>query len=468
MLLYRKILRKLEKNIGFYTIIFVVLIIANVNKNIKLYESENGIIETDAISYYAYLPAFFIYKDIGLTFKDSTNFKCDYKIWASKTESGKYVIKTTMGVAIAYMPFFLITHNILLIFKKNACGYSTPYKISLIISSLFFLFCGLFFVKRILEVLFNNKTNNWIISFILLTLGFGTNLFFYSVYSPAFSHVFSFAIISAYIYFSIKWINNISWKNSLIIGLLLGWISLIRPTNVIISLFTFFLFIQKYQFIQIFKYYKYILIILIFTLLVWTPQFLYWKFVSGNYFYYSYGSNEKFFFNNPHIFNGLFGFRKGFFIYTPVMFFAFIGFIFLNKEVKKILIPILITTFFYIYITLSWWCWWYGGSLGMRPFIDFYALWSIPLCAFLNYIVTIKKWILKICILSVYLFAFTLNLVYTKQIRTCGLHYDSMTWQAYKCSFLTTKPKCDFYGLLCQPDYELAQKGIDKCYPVNR
>ncbi len=64
------------------------------------------------------------------------------------------------------------------------------------------------------------------------------------------------------------------------------------------------------------------------------PQLLYWKLVSGNWLFYSYG-NEGFDFLHPHIFDGLFCFKNGWLSYTPIMLFGLIGIVLMHKKKKK-------------------------------------------------------------------------------------------------------------------------------------
>ena len=61
------------------------------------------------------------------------------------------------------------------------------------------------------------------------------------------------------------------------------------------------------------------------VVLVWVPQMIYWKEMTGRWLYFSYGSDERFFFGDPAIIKGLFSYRKGLFIYTPLLLFAFAG-----------------------------------------------------------------------------------------------------------------------------------------------
>jgi hypothetical protein len=95
--------------------------------------------------------------------------------------------------------------------------------------------------------------------------------------------------------------------------------------------------------------------------------------------YYSYG-DEGFFFTNPQIINGLFSYRKGWLIYTPLMIFALLGILTLaRRKFQQFFIPVLIFTVANIYVVYSWWCWWYGGSFGSRPMIDSYPLMAVAL-----------------------------------------------------------------------------------------
>jgi hypothetical protein len=105
---------------------------------------------------------------------------------------------------------------------------------------------------------------------------------------------------------------------------------------------------------------------------------MYWKYITGELFFNSY-VGEQFYFNNSHVLKGLFGFRKGWLIYTPIMLFSILGIYFLRNQLKHFFASISITLFIYIFVIFSWWCWWYGGSFGQRAMIDIYPLLAIPL-----------------------------------------------------------------------------------------
>ncbi len=139
---------------------------------------------------------------------------------------------------------------------------------------------------------------------------------------------------------------------------MIGLLSLIRPSNIIVILF-FFLYgvtdirslkacIKKISF-------KHILIVSLCIFSIWLPQYLYWKHTTGHYIFYSY-TDERFFFNKPKIIDGLFSFRKGWLTYTPVMFFALTGIALLKNNLKQLQLATIIFISINVYIIFSWWC----------------------------------------------------------------------------------------------------------------
>ena len=81
--------------------------------------------------------------------------------------------------------------------------------------------------------------------------------------------------------------------------------------------------------------------------------------------------------------NVLFSFRKGLFVYTPLILLAGFGLIaILSKPVK--LISMMIFLALSTYIIASWWNWYYGDSFGLRAFIDYYGIYALLIALFLN------------------------------------------------------------------------------------
>lgn len=186
---------------------------------------------------------------------------------------------------------------------------------------------------------------------------------------------------------------------------------------------------------------------------------LYWKKVTDFYLFNSY-IGEWFYFSKPHLIKCLLGFKKGWLIYTPIMAFALVGIYFLKKGKSNFFVISIVLVPLYFYIVSSWWCWWYGGSFGLRAMIDLYPLLAFSLAAFLNAMLYQRKLCSKITILFISLFI-ALNLFQTIQFHYNIIHYDGMNFKSYINSFgKTSKADCD-RTLLKSPDYDRALKGLD-------
>ena len=163
--------------------------------------------------------------------------------------------------------------------------------------------------------------------------------------------------------------------------------------------------------------------------IVCVPQLIYWRITTGHWIYYSYGEEG---FGRPHVIDGLFSFRKGWFIYTPLMFLAMLGFIPLWRrvEARAYAASAGITLAVYITVVFSWWCWYYGGSFGSRPMVDILALTALPLAAMMERIArrgAVARWLLGAVLCA----CITLNLFQHWQYTEVILRWDGMTRERY-------------------------------------
>lgn len=418
----------------------------------------NEIIHHDVISYWAYLPAAFIYHDLSFEFVSDLPAGFEGRIWTHSAENGNQVLKMTMGNSLLWTPFFLAAHAYAHVSEYQSDGYSLPYSIAIFIAGLFYLAVGLIFLNKTLKFYFNDLT----IALVLILLVFGTNLLHYAVIEPGMSHVYSFCLFSMYLFVTMRWSTTRSWSNSLKLGLITGLIILVRPSNIVVVLIpllwgvtTIKSFKEK---LHIFFKCKYRIIFAVFVALgVVSLQIIYWKSVTGEFFYYSYG-DEGFFFLHPHIIDGLFSYRNGWLVYTPVMLFALLGFWYLKKQIPGLFWTILIFLIVNIYIIFCWWCWWYGGSFGARTMIESYAFLSLPLAAVIQKI-SEKHRIVRGIFIIIFGTLVWVNLFQMRQYRTSLLHWDSMSKKAYWGIFLKGYFPDKYQEMLESPDYESAKAG---------
>ncbi|MDP1799796.1 MAG: hypothetical protein Q8L81_00490 [Bacteroidota bacterium] len=451
------------KQLNTNLVIFITLIaITWVNFNIVRWQKGNIILH-DVNSYYSYLPATFYEHDLTLSFlEDSLNRKVEEKYyWPNQDKHGNKVIKMTMGMALTYLPFFGAAHVYCKLFNEEANGFSDPYHFAVQFSSLFYFLIGLIFLLRTLKLYFNRK----VIFITSLSIIFGTNIIYYLTNGAGMSHAATFAFVAAFIYYTIKWHGTQTFRSAFIIGFLGGIITLIRPINILVFIIFFLYdvnsikeFIEKIKLLL--KHYWQIAIIALLGVLIFLPQLIYWKWLTGSFFINSY-VGERFYFNNPHIIDGLFSFRKGWLIYSPIMIFSLIGFYYLKKNNKPFFTALLIFIPIYLYVVFSWWCWWYGGSYGQRPLIDIYPLLAIPFAAFVAHIQNSNA-LKRSVIYTIMVVFLLLNIFQTMQAKWNVIHYDSMTREAYFDALFRIIKNPEREKFLKHPDYEKARQGIDE------
>ncbi|HSO88316.1 MAG TPA: hypothetical protein VLQ91_17310 [Draconibacterium sp.] len=455
---------KLKNNISKVSIYLSLLTVVTIMLIAKDWTRENKVIVADVVSYYAYLPAAFIFNDIKLEHRETYDKGI---FWPEPLPDGNKVIKTSMGMSILYSPFFFASHGVAKVMGWEAFGYSPIYKIGLLTSAVFYLFIGLFFLRRILKIYFSEQ----ITALTILTIVLGTNLLNYATYDACTSHVYNFALINVFIWYTIQWYKSPQFFNLILLGLLSGLITLVRPSNIIVLVFffTYGIFTKenlKERIRLIFTKFHWFLFMALAFVLVWVPQFIYWWKITGHFVVNSY-PDEQFFWGNPHFFDGFFSYRKGWLVYTPVMIFALLGIPFLFKKLKEFSWAIFVFISVATYIIVSWWCWWYGGSFGMRSFVDYYGLLAIPMALLFSLIWDFRK-NAKIIVLSIFFLSILQNNFFLEKYKRSSIHYDSTSKASFWHSFWYLRPQEGYWELLERPDYAKALEGIDAITTENK
>lgn len=454
----------LRSNLSKYSILFVLLVVSVIILSAKHWKKSDKVIAMDVVSYYAYLPATFIFNDIKLENRETFD---NGLFWPEPLDDGHQVIKTSMGMSMLYSPFFFISHGIAKLTGDKANGFTTVYKVGLLVSSVFYLFLGLFFLRRILKKYFSEEVT----ALTILTVALGTNLLNYATYDACMSHVYNFALINVFVWYTIEWFKSPRLLSLLFLGFLSGLIALVRPSNIIILLF-FFIYgvFSKETLIKRFglvfsKFHWFVFMGLAFVV-VWIPQFVYWWSITGHIFVNSY-PDEQFFWGNPHFISGFFSYRKGWLLYTPVMIFALAGIPVLFKKMKEFSWAIVVFMVLATYVIVSWWCWWYGGSFGMRSFIDYYGILAIPMALLFTVVWDYRKYS-KIIVLSIVILSVAQNYFFLEKYKRSSLHYDSTTKASFWFNFWKLNPQEGYWELLEKPDYEKALEGIDAIATENK
>lgn len=448
-----------------WILVLTAVAITYINFNNHLWKFKHKVVFQDVTAYYSYLPAAFIYKDLSFSFIDENPEFFKDKMFNSKTDDGRRFQKMTMGLAFMYLPFFVLGHISAHILGFETTGYSQPYYFALIFSALAWLLVGLYYLRKILILYFSE----WVSASTMVLVVFATNLLYYATLEAPMPHVYNFALFAAFAWYTVQWHTNPSVRNSLIIGIVFGLIVLIRPVNGIVVLFFAFYGVTslktlKYKLLLIAKHPSLILLITVAAFSVTIPQLLFWKFNTGDWIFYSYGK-ERFFFGNPQIVAGLFSYRKGWLLYTPVMVFTLLGLFALRGTLSVFRFPLIIMLALFIYVVYSWWCWWYGGSFGSRPMIDIYAMLSLPLASLIATAGQGSRMHRNV-LLGIFFLLMLLNFFQTYQYKKGMLHFDSMSKEAYWFNFGRLYTDSYYFELLDPVDYDSLIVGVHHPVPV--
>lgn len=418
------------------------------------------IVKNDVIIYYEYLTAAYMFNDLSFDFAFELPDDFDGDIWLEKGSDGAHFPKMTMGVAVMITPFYWVPFIVNELFDMGSYGYSSFFQFFVFIAALFYAGWSLLILRRILLKYFEDLVVTWT----LIGVFMATNLAYYVCAEPGMSHIYSFFLFVALLDITIKWHDHPNLKHSLFLGLILGLIFLVRPTNVVVAFIPLFYGVWnlrtfKSKWLLLKKNLSHFSLVIITGAVVCSLQFMFWKYSTNSWVIYGY-SDEGFFWNDPEILKGLFSFRKGWFVYTPIMVLSMIGILlFFNQKLKEFRVASVLFIVLNLYVIFSWWCWWYGGSFGQRALIESYGILALFLATFIFFAFNNTSKLIKRTAQIILVGFVCLNLFQMKQYSTSLLHWDSMNFTTYKAIFGKTKFPDNYSEMIDPPDYESAMEG---------
>ena len=399
----------------------------------------------DALGYYGYLPSFFIYHDAA-ELKWLPEIDKKYAVTggqlyqAGKCDNGNYVFNYFGGVAILQSPFFFAAHWLAGVYGYEKDGFSAPYQYAVAWSAVFYSLLSFFLLRKILLRFFNDSVTA--VSLLLLLLA--SNFIQYISIDSAMSHSFIFPLYALILYSTLKWHESPGIKWACLSGFVMGLAAICRPTELII----FFIPLlwnthtkeaakEKWKLVR--ENIKHVFFAIGFAFLGVLPQLIYWKAITGS-FLYDVGSKWEFL--SPH-FRVLFGWEKGWFIYTPVALLFVAGLFFVKKfPFRRSVITFCLLN---IYIIIAWHDWRYGASYSCRALVQSYPVFALPLAALVQRILE-TKWKYLLFLSGAYLVV--VNFFQIKQYNSGVLHYNDMNRKYYSRIYLNAHPSALDMSLL--------------------
>jgi hypothetical protein len=411
-----------------------------------------NILSWDTFGYHLYLPAAFIHHDVSIrdtTWVQSANntYKCTGTLYQlSLLPSGAWVNKYPMGMAMLWSPFFLGGHAVAGIVGAPQDGFSTPYRTALIVAALVYLLIGLLLLRKLLRLFFDDRVTAATLALIVL----GTNYLSLAVHGTGMPHIFLFSLGIAAIWHSIGWYREGRLRHALALGFVLGLMVVSRPSEIVWCLVPLFMGLHHVptHLNMLWQRRAQLFTMALVATAVCLPQLLYWKSLTGQWFYNSYDNpGEGFEFLHPYIGKVLFSARKGWYLYTPIMLMATLGIGLLWRRTKDLRWPVLAFFLANLYLIGSWSCWWYADSFGSRALVQSYGLMALPLGTVIVWLGR-ARWPLRTLGVALLLGLAGLNVFQTWQFENGLIHTSRMTWPAYRAVFGQAKAPPNWAELL--------------------
>lgn len=396
-----------------------------------------GVIKADARAYNAYLPAVFIYHDLQFNFFNEMEMEKYYDpnlVYHYRYDTGKGIVNRYFaGTAVMQTPFFFVARVWAWASGEPDDGYSRPFMLMITIGGLFYLIVGLVFINAFLSDMGIPEVARAIM---IPALAFGTHLFNYSIVEPGMSHVYSFALIAVFLRLAQRIFNQGNAKLWVVLAAVTGLIVLVRPVNGLVILSLPMIaggFNQLCEaLIKLFKTPSILAsAVIIGSGIVGIQSVIYWI-QTGDLWVYSY-DDEGFNWTDPHMIDILFSYKKGLFLYTPMLFLACLGLwqmAKVNQAKAALWVGFMLAV---TYVLSSWWSWWYGGSFSGRPFVEYIPFFAIPLAFLIRSI----KGKMQVAVVLIMFLITAINQFQTYQYRYYIIHWDEMTAESYWDVFLS-------------------------------
>jgi len=357
--------------------------------------------------------------------------------------NGFAITQYTCGVALMQLPFFGAAHAWAKATAQPANGYSAPYAAAVKCSSFVYAWLGLWLVFRMLRRIFSPVTA----ATTTALLAVGTNLWWFALHQAGMAHPPAFFLVAALMTLIPLGLQRPGMVVFAGIGACLGLLTLMRPTDLVFLLFPLMVGVSntahgRQRIALLWQNPKAVAGAALAFGAVLLPQLLFWKKYAGQWVYYSY-IGQGFDWGKPHLLQGIFEFNNGWLAYSPLMMFSIIGIIlytfrrtilrcqpsgiyaatgsaeFTGSGGSEISVTSTGSTEFtgsggsaisvtstgsaasagsaeswirlsrwflpvYLYITFSWWCFYYMNGFGARPMIHVYPLLAFPLTLLLE------------------------------------------------------------------------------------
>jgi hypothetical protein len=425
-----------KKTLIIWGIFFIILVFAALNRHSRSkpfhYSSQ---IMSDKAGYYVYLPALFLYEFNSSKFPSKVDSLTGNGFYLDPNNN-KIQSKYPVGVAVLLSPFFMVAHSYAIVSNNKTDGFSMPYQNAIDFASVFYVLLGLYFLNQFLL----NFSNQRLVTFSLISLFLGSNLYYYTIFEGGYSHVYTFFLFSCWLFLLKKFEKSKDLKYWFLIIAFASLIILVRQINVIFILLSIGLFSSTKDLFTHKRVKDWLIGIGVF-LCILSPQIIYNLYLTQTPFTYSYQNEGFIYWLNPKWIEVMFGFENGWITTNPIIILSIVGLYFLYKNDKKLGILTLLILVSCIYIYASWWAYKLGCSFGHRGFVDIYPFLSIPFTIAISTFLANKKQLIRSATIIFLAAGIIFNLKYVYTYDSCWPAVTEQSDFEIFWHFITSAPK---------------------------
>lgn len=395
----------------------------------NVYYNESVFNHHEVLQHYSYLPAFVFNKGVFHWEKYKYSF-------GANADIQQHAPNVNYGVALLQLPFFTAASFWPCYYCKDEAGFSLVYANSIRYAGLFYVILGLIALRKFLLFYFSDNTT----AFTLFLTVFGNMFFYYAFVRTEWPQSYQFFLFSVFLYMIHKWHQQSSYINSVLTGVIFGLITLVHFFDSYVFLFFLIWKLKPETTVKQKVYFLWenrlkLLVIAVASILMWLPQYIFNYSKTGTILLETVGTVSYDFFNGQ--FGNVFAsYKCGWFIYSPIILFVFLGIFFLPKSAPFNKWVFLACFLLIVYVYASSPQWYYTKTIGAQHLSPFMAVLSFPLAVWITKIFAGKSQILLgsflrigFVVIGFLCFSYTLSIAH--MVSSKKVDGEGMNWETH-------------------------------------
>jgi hypothetical protein len=346
----------------------------------------------DGIGYFSYTRSLVMDRDLLFANDLKLSGVSDKSLYFHSTHNDYISNPFAIGTGLVWIPFFLIGHIVVIVLKillniqLSLEGSSFFYTFACSLESCLIGLFSLLISFKIARRLFSDRD----CFLAMLGIWFASPFFFCFYWMPTHSHLIDALAIALFLWMWIKSKDKDRWLWWVCFGLSFGFAILVRWQNILLGIL---LLIPPKISRKAISFYS---AFLLGSLLAFSPQFIAWKIIYGEFLLIPQGEEvykesllipqgESYMrWTHPEILRFLFSSWHGLYSWTPILIFSTIGLFLLYKRDRRMAIGFLLILLMQIYVNSCATDWHAGISFGARRMTGLTPIFVIGLAGFLS------------------------------------------------------------------------------------